>query len=141
VINNIQVLCGIESIESPTIIYEDNATYIAQMQSGYAKSNVTKHITPNLFYPHELQVYGEISIMQTKSCNNLADLFTKSLQYCIFYKRVTGIGMRRLRDLQDFGELYHKAILQLSITLHSFPYVGFGLNSFFTIGFNETISM
>jgi hypothetical protein len=49
VINHIQVLCGIEFIGSPTIIYEDNVACIAQMQSGYVKSNVTKYITPKLF--------------------------------------------------------------------------------------------
>jgi hypothetical protein len=67
------------------------------------KSNVTKHITHKLFYPHELQDNGEISILQTKSCDNLADLFTKSLPYCTFFKCVVGIGMRRLRDLRDLG--------------------------------------
>jgi hypothetical protein len=103
VINHIQVLCGIEPIESPTIIYEDNVACIAQMHSGYVKNNVTKHITPKLFYPHELHVNGEISILQTKSCDNLADLFTKSLPYCIFSKCVADIGMRRLRDLQNLG--------------------------------------
>jgi hypothetical protein len=101
VINHIQVSCGIEPIGSSTTIYEDNATCIAQMQLGYVKSNVTKHITHKLFYPHELQVNGEISIVQTKSCDNLTDLFTKSLPYCTFSKCVAGIGMRRLRDLQD----------------------------------------
>jgi hypothetical protein len=54
VINHIQSSCGIHSIESPTIIYEDNATCVAQMQQGYIKSNVTKHISPKLFYPHQL---------------------------------------------------------------------------------------
>jgi hypothetical protein len=63
------------------------------------KSNITKHIIPKLFYPHELQVNGEISILQTKSHDNLADLFTKSLPYCTFSKCVASIGMRRLRDL------------------------------------------
>jgi hypothetical protein len=48
VINYIQVSCCIKPIGSPTIIYEDNAACIAQMQSGYMKSNVTKHITPKL---------------------------------------------------------------------------------------------
>jgi hypothetical protein len=68
------------------------------------KNNVTKYITPKLFYPHELQVNDEISILQIKSYNNLADLFTKSLTYATFSKCVAGIGMRRLRDLQDLGE-------------------------------------
>jgi hypothetical protein len=80
------------------------------MQSGYVKSNVTKYITPKLFYSHELQVNWEISITQTKTCDNLTDLFTKSLSYCTISKCVTGIGMRQLRNLQDLGELYYKAI-------------------------------
>jgi hypothetical protein len=93
VINHIQVSCGIGLIWSPTIIYEDNVACITQMKSGYVKSNITKHITPKLFYPHELQVNGEISILQTKSCDNLTDLFTKSLLYYTFSKCAAGIGM------------------------------------------------
>ena len=73
--------CGIGSIESPTIIYEDNAACVVQMEIGYLKSNIIKHIAPKLFYPHELQKNGEIDILQTKSCDNLADLFIKSLPY------------------------------------------------------------
>jgi hypothetical protein len=94
VINHIQVLCGIEPIGSPTIIYQDNAGCIALMQSGYMKNNVTKHITPKLFYSYQLQVNAEISILQTKSCDNLTDLFSKSLPYSTFSKCVAGIGMR-----------------------------------------------
>jgi hypothetical protein len=93
VINHIQVSCGIEAIGSPTIIYKDNASYIVQMQSGYVKSNVTEHITPKLFYLHELQVNGEINIME----------ITKSLSYCTFSKYIVGISIRRLRDLKDLG--------------------------------------
>ena len=73
------------------------------MESGYIKSNMTKHIIPKLFYPHELQKNGEIEILQTKSCDNIADLFTKSLPYSAFRKCVEGIGMRRFRDLQESG--------------------------------------
>ena len=102
-INHIQQSCGIGSIESPTIIYEDNTACVAQMQTGYIKSNITKHIAPKLFYPHELQKSGEINILQVKSCDNLADLFTKSLPTSTFQKLVHGIGMRRLRDLQVSG--------------------------------------
>lgn len=95
--------CGIGSLESPAIIYEDNAGCVIQMETGYIKSNITKHIAPKLFFPHELQKDGEINILQTKSCDNLADLFTKSLPYSTFSKYVEGIGMRRLRDLQNSG--------------------------------------
>ena len=103
VINHIQQSCGIGSIESPTIIYEDNGACVAQMQAGYIKSNITKHIAPKMFYPNELQKSGEINISQVKSCDNLTDLFTKSLPTATFQKMVHGIGMRRLRDLQGSG--------------------------------------
>jgi hypothetical protein len=103
VIKHIQVSCGIQLVGSPTIIYEGNAACVAQMQSGYVKSNVIEYITPKLFYPHELQVNGEISILQIKSCNNLVDLFTKSLLYTTFFKCVVGICMHRLRDLHQLG--------------------------------------
>jgi hypothetical protein len=83
-INHITQSCGIGSINSPTIIYEDNAACVVQMENSYIKSNITKHIAPKLFYPHELQKNGEIDILQTKSCDNLGDLFTKSLPYSTF---------------------------------------------------------
>ena len=73
------------------------------MDTGYIKSNITKHISPKLFYPRELKQMGEIDILQTKSCDNLADLFTKSLPASSFQKCVQGIGMRRLQDLQGLG--------------------------------------
>jgi len=100
-INHIEQSCGIGSIKTPTIIYEDNAACVTQMQTGYIKSNMTKHIAPKLFFPHELQQSGEINVMQTKSCDNLADLFTKSLPTSSFEKCVRGIGMRQLRELRD----------------------------------------
>lgn len=102
-INDIEQSCGIGSMESPTIIYEDNAACVTQMQTGYIKSNITKHIAPKLFYPHELQESGEINILQTKSCDNLTDLFTKSLPASTFKKCIRGIGTMRLRDLRESG--------------------------------------
>jgi hypothetical protein len=81
-------------VESPTIIYEDNVACVAQMQTTYIKTNYTKYISPKLFYPHEPQEHGKISILQTKSCDNLANLFTKSLPFAIFDKCVKDIGMR-----------------------------------------------
>jgi hypothetical protein len=74
-------------------------------QTIYIKSNKTKHISPKYFYPHELQIEGEVKILQVKSCDNLADLFTKSLPVVTFRKCVRGIGMRHLRDLQVQGEI------------------------------------
>ena len=91
------------------------------MQTGYIKSNITKHIVLKLFYPHELQQNGEINILQIKSCDNLADLFTKSLPTSVFQKLVHGIGMRRLRDLPDQGGyLLNVDLYQHHIILFSF---------------------
>jgi hypothetical protein len=53
-INHIQKSCGMNIIDTPTIIYEDNAACVAQMHMSYVKSNLTKHIVPKFFYPYEL---------------------------------------------------------------------------------------
>jgi hypothetical protein len=63
-IGHIQKSCGLGAIES-------------RMQTGYIKTNYTKHISPKKNYPHELQEGGDISILQIKSCNNLAKNFYK----------------------------------------------------------------
>jgi hypothetical protein len=63
-VNHILTTCGIGSIESPTIIYENNSACVVQMEIGYIKSDINKHIAPNLFYPHELQENGDINILQ-----------------------------------------------------------------------------
>ena len=87
-INHIEQPGGISSMKTPTVIYEDNAACVTQMQTGYIKSNMTKHIAPKLFFPHELQQSREINVVQTKSCYNLADLFNKSLPTSSFEKCV-----------------------------------------------------
>jgi hypothetical protein len=105
-IDHIQILCGIGAIGSPTIIYEDNDACVAQMQTWYAKTNYTKYISPNLFYPHQLQKSGEINILQIKSYDNYADLFIKSLPLAIFDKCVKG----RLKDLHGQGEKFSEQV-------------------------------
>jgi hypothetical protein len=99
-IDHIHKSCEIGAIESLMIIYKDNAACVAQMQTGYIKTNYTKHIFSKLFYPHELQKCGEISILQLKSSDNLTDLFTNSLPLATFDKCIKDIGIRRLKDLQ-----------------------------------------
>jgi hypothetical protein len=102
-INHIQSACGLNIEETPTIIYEDNAACVAQVQMGYVKSNLRKHINPKFFYAHELHKMNEIKILHTKSCENLADMFTKSFPTSSFQRCVRGLGMMRLRELQISG--------------------------------------
>ena len=62
VIQHIREKCSLSSIkESPTILFEDNATCIAQIKGGYIKGDRTKHISPKFFNTHELQ-NGEIDV-------------------------------------------------------------------------------
>jgi hypothetical protein len=109
-VNHILTTCGIGSLDSPNIIYEDNSACVVQMDTGYIKSNINKHISPKLFYPHKLQEKRDINTLQTKSCDNLADLFTKSLPYSTFQKCVEWIGMRRLKCLQSSGGAFLREI-------------------------------
>ena len=62
-ISHIQKSCGHNTMDTPTIIYEDNAACVTQMQTCYIKNNLTKHISPKFFYPHELQKQGEVNIL------------------------------------------------------------------------------
>src|SRR5665648_19862 len=41
--------CNIPTTDKPTIIYEDNASCVRQMQSGFIKADRTKHISPHIF--------------------------------------------------------------------------------------------
>ncbi|CAH9124702.1 unnamed protein product [Cuscuta epithymum] len=99
-IQHIQNECGIKSFTSnPTMIYEDNTSCIAQIKGGYIKGDRTKHIAPKLFSTHDLEKDGTVDVKQIKSCDNPADLFTKSLAPKIFEELVHKIGMYRLRDI------------------------------------------
>ena len=101
-IQHILESCGLPSIKNkPTVLYEDNAACIAQVKGGYIKGDQTKHISPKLFYTHELHNNGEISVQQIRSSDNLADLFTKALPTTTFKKLVHRIGMRQVKDLQS----------------------------------------
>ena len=47
---------GLSAIEnSLTILFEDNVVCITQLRGGYIKGDKINHISPNLFYTHELQ--------------------------------------------------------------------------------------
>lgn len=99
-ISNIQQECGMNAIkEESTTIYEDNTACITQVTEGYIKGDRTKHLSPKLFYTHDLQKEGKLNIQQIRSSDNPADLFTKSLPSKKFKQLAHKIGMRHLRDL------------------------------------------
>ena len=91
--------CRMAECKKPIVMYEDNASCIAQIKDGYIKGDRTKHILPKFFFTHELQKAGEVQVVQVRSSDNSADLFTKALPTCTFRKLTHQIGMRRLKDL------------------------------------------
>jgi hypothetical protein len=54
------------------------------MQKKRELPSATLFVIPSRTLLHELHKNGEIDILQTKSCDNLADLFTKSLTTVAF---------------------------------------------------------
>ncbi|KAL0543958.1 hypothetical protein IC582_019068 [Cucumis melo] len=99
--HHIRETCGLSfSKILPTILFEDNTACTAQIKGGYIKGDRTKHISPKLFYMHDLEENGDISVQQISSKDNLADVFTKALPTSRFEKLVHNIGMRRLRELK-----------------------------------------
>jgi hypothetical protein len=93
--------CGLSNVlESPTVIYEDNAACIVQIKASYIKGDRIKHILPKFFFTHEL-LGSDIDVIQVRSSDNLANLFTKSLPTSRHKQIVQGIGMRRFPSLPD----------------------------------------
>ena len=108
-IQHIRESCGLFSIkDDSTILFEDNVVCISQITGGYIKRDRNKHISPKLFYTHELQKSGEIDVQQIRSSDNLADLFTKSLPTSTFKKLIHRIGMRQLKDIDMRGSMLVK---------------------------------
>ena len=71
--------CGFSSVlESPTVIYEDNTSCIVEIKVGYIKGDQIKHILPKLIFTHKL-LGLDIDVIQVRSSDNLADLFTTTL--------------------------------------------------------------
>ena len=66
-------------IGAPLVLLIDILAYKKKI-----KGDVTKHISPKLFFTHDLQKTGDISIQQIRSSDNLADLFMKALPTATF---------------------------------------------------------
>ena len=91
--------CGLNQDNKPTVIYEDNATYVAQVGEGFIKSNRVKHIPPQLFgFTQELIQNKQIEVKKVESFQNIADMLTKALPAYTHKWLVFQVGMR----------LYHK---------------------------------
>ena len=94
---NIREASGIVIKKEPTILFENNSACSVQLKEGYIKSDITKHISPSFFsYIQKLEKNQEIDIDFVWSCNNPADLFTKTLPTTTFQKHFYNIGIKAL---------------------------------------------
>jgi hypothetical protein len=94
VIQHIREKFGLSSIkDSPTKLFEGNATCITQIRRSYIKGDRTKHISRKLFNTHELQKSCDIDVKHIQSSEELVDLFIKSLPAATLKKIMHNIGM------------------------------------------------
>ena len=94
--------CKIQAKDKPTIIYEDNASCVRQMQSGFIKADQTKHISPHIFtFSQNLVDTGQIEIKKIESENNIADMLTKALPTYKHMKLINAAGMKFLHELNQ----------------------------------------
>lgn len=96
-----EILDGLKvnSNPRPTVIYEDNEATIRQIQSGYIRSDYTKHISPKYFYTVELVRSDEIVVEPIASNENIADIFTKTLPPTKFIYLRSKLGLVSLSEI------------------------------------------
>ncbi|TPX30042.1 DNA-directed DNA polymerase [Synchytrium microbalum] len=90
---------------SPTTIYEDNQPCIRHVQSGYIKSEATKHMAPKIFYTYELIKNQQITVHYTPSTSNIADILTKTLPANKHQQLRKMLGMCTLHELSQVNTL------------------------------------
>lgn len=85
---------------TPTVIFEDNAACVTQMNTGFIKADRVKHISPHIFgFAQDLIESGQIKIQKIESENNVADMLTKALPAYKHKRLVENAGMRYLHQL------------------------------------------
>lgn len=64
----------------PTIIFEDNAACVNQINTRFIKVDRVKHISPHIFgYAQDLIETEQIEIRKIESKHNIAYMLTKAL--------------------------------------------------------------
>lgn len=102
VVNHIRTATGqdvLRTTNEPTVLYEDNAACIYQIEQGFIKSERTKHIMPKFFYATEVN-HREIEVTKVASSENVADIFTKTLPTVRHWEILPKLGLRSLHELK-----------------------------------------
>ena len=93
--------CKMNQKFKPTVIFEDNAVCVTQMNIGFIKADRVKHISPHIFgfTTQDLIETCQIEIRKIKSENNIVDMLTKALLAYKHKKLVSEAGMKTLHEL------------------------------------------
>jgi len=71
--------------KEPTKVYEDNKGAVIIARNGNFTKN-SKHIEVQYHYVHENYLNGNTDVVEVKTENNIADIFTKALDKQTFEK-------------------------------------------------------
>lgn len=136
IMHYIQITSNLASvIDIPTIIYENNIAYLAQIRGGYNKRDRTKYISPKFFLYSWGTTEQKNYVKQLCSTNTFTNLFVKSLLTSAFEKLVQNIGMHRLNKLSNlymtFENIFHQGEHILKIRVYVAMLEKYALYSFF----------
>ena len=92
--------CGLTQDNKPTIIFEDNAACVAQVEEGFIKSDRFKHISPQIFgFTKDMIQSKQIEVKKVESAYNLVDMLTNALLAYTHRRLVQQAGMRFHHEL------------------------------------------
>ena len=72
----------------PTLVYQDNSAVMQLMKNERRANQRTRHLDVRLFYPRDLELAGDISLVWCPTEDMIADLMTKPVQGALFQKLV-----------------------------------------------------
>ena len=92
--------CKMNQKFKPSVTFEDNASCVTQMNTGFIKADRVKHLSPHIFgFAQNLIEIGQIEIKKIESKNNIADMLTKASPAYKHRKLVEEAGMKTLHEL------------------------------------------
>ncbi|CAM6123709.1 unnamed protein product [Calypogeia fissa] len=97
-IDHISDSAGMQKLNFPAVIFEDNRSCVEQITSGFIKGEKTKHIAPKFFFAHE-QNGHQMNVQWIASSDNTADLLTKPLPPAVHETHSYSMGLRSLTKL------------------------------------------
>ena len=108
----------------PTVIFEDNATCVNQMNIGFIKADMVKHISLHIFsFAQDLIETGQIDIKKIESEYNIVDMLTKALPAYKHKKLVVEAGMRNLHKLSSSQTTLFSSLMVFQLGFYTMEFL------------------